>query len=172
MKNKLSKIIILLLIIMMIFSSNPVFAVPPSNVEQTQKDDYSAGGGGGGSSTPDENEEYHDPISDPKYYFPNGVTDESSSAFVEKIGGILGVISTVGIICSVIVLCIIGLRYMLGSVEEKAEYKKTMLGYIIGVALLASATTIPNILYNYGIKMLVYTTAQNTVNIETTIQRS
>lgn len=169
MKNKLSKIIILIFIGIMIFCSTPVFASHQNANEQRGEYDT---GGGGSSSTTTETEEDHDPISDPKYYFPNGVTDERAPTFVKKVGGILGVISTVGIVCSVIVLCVIGLRYMLGSVEEKAEYKKTMLGYIIGVALLASATTLPNILYKYGVKMIVYTTAPTAINIDSTIQRS
>ena len=36
---------------------------------------------------------------------------------------------------------------MIGSVEEKAEYKKTMTTYLIGAILVFSVTTIPNILY-------------------------
>ena len=36
---------------------------------------------------------------------------------------------------------------MLGSIEEKAEYKKTMIYYMLGALLLFSATTLPNILY-------------------------
>ena len=36
---------------------------------------------------------------------------------------------------------------MLGSVEEKAEYKQTIIPYLIGAALVFSGTTIPQILY-------------------------
>lgn len=39
---------------------------------------------------------------------------------------IVKVIAAVGAIVSVIVLMILGIKYMIGSVEEKAEYKKTM----------------------------------------------
>lgn len=60
---------------------------------------------------------------------------------------ILGAIQTVGVVISVIVIVIVGIKYMIGSVDERAEYKKTMWPYIIGVILLASATTIPNIIY-------------------------
>ncbi len=37
---------------------------------------------------------------------------------------------------------------MIGSAEEKAEYKKTMIPYIIGAILIFASTTIVNIVYN------------------------
>lgn len=88
-------------------------------------------------------------LDDLDYYKPT-IEDENSVAFKEKAEKVLGVINAVGVICSVIILCIIGIRYMLGSVEEKAEYKKTMLGYIVGAVLLFTASTIPNVLYKLG----------------------
>lgn len=69
----------------------------------------------------------------------------------EKANTILGTINVVGIIVSVVTIVIIGMKYMLGSVEEKAEYKQTMIIYLIGAILLFSITTIANILYNIGI---------------------
>ena len=42
---------------------------------------------------------------------------------------------------------IIGIKYMLGSVEEKSEYKKTMIPYLIGAAIVFSGTTLPQIIY-------------------------
>lgn len=59
----------------------------------------------------------------------------------------LGIIQTVGIVGSVIILMVAGIKYMTGSVEEKADYKKALLPYIVGVILLFSATTIANIVY-------------------------
>ena len=55
--------------------------------------------------------------------------------------GIIKVITTVGSICSVVVLIILGIKYMTGSVEERAEYKKTMMPYLIGAFLLFGITT-------------------------------
>ena len=58
------------------------------------------------------------------------------------------VIQVVGSIASVVALIIIGIRYMYSSVEEKAEYKKTMLGYIIGCALVFSIVNILGVVYD------------------------
>ena len=60
---------------------------------------------------------------------------------------ILGVIQNVGTIVSVIVLMIIGIKYMIGSVEERSEYKKNMIPYLIGAVLLFSGTAIPQLIY-------------------------
>lgn len=88
--------------------------------------------------------ETYDPIENPDKFKPN-YTNETP--LVDKAGDVLGIINAVGVICSVIVLIIIGIKYMVGSIEEKAEYKKTMWMYILGMALLFSSTTIPNIIY-------------------------
>ena len=39
---------------------------------------------------------------------------------------------------------------MFGSIEEKAEYKKTATIYLVGAILVMGGTTIPNILYKIG----------------------
>lgn len=61
---------------------------------------------------------------------------------------IVTIMQTVGIVVAVVVLLVIGIKYMIGSAEEKAEYKKTMIPYIIGAILLFASTTIVNVVYN------------------------
>ena len=75
-------------------------------------------------------------------------------AAVDKVGqGVIGVITTIGSILSVIVLIILGLKYMMGSVEERAEYKKTMMPYVIGATILFGASTFASAIYNIVIKL-------------------
>lgn len=79
---------------------------------------------------------------------------QSSSTMSEfdDIGSIIfGAIQGLGIGISVIVLLIIGIKYMMGSVEEKAEYKKSMIPYIIGVIFLACASSIPNLIKDFNL---------------------
>lgn len=66
---------------------------------------------------------------------------------------IVKILSTIGVIVSVVVLIILGIKYMMGSVEEKAEYKKTLLPYIIGAALVFAASSIAQIVYSIAIKL-------------------
>ena len=37
---------------------------------------------------------------------------------------------------------VLGVRYMMGSAEEKAEYKKVMIPYLIGAVLLFAAVNL------------------------------
>lgn len=63
------------------------------------------------------------------------------------VGTILSVIQIVGVIVAVISISILGIKYMTGSVEQKVEYKKTMIPFIIGVALIVASTTIIKAIY-------------------------
>lgn len=68
--------------------------------------------------------------------------------FVQRAGKVLGFIKYVGAIISVLALSIIGIKYMFSSVEGKAEYKKTMLPYIIGCFLLGFITVVLTVIEN------------------------
>ena len=61
---------------------------------------------------------------------------------------ILGIIRVVGTFIAVTVLMILGIKYMVGSAEEKASYKSTMIPYVIGSVLLFSAVNITSAIYN------------------------
>ncbi|MBP3256170.1 MAG: TrbC/VirB2 family protein [Clostridia bacterium] len=61
---------------------------------------------------------------------------------------IVGILQIVGAIIAVVVLTVLGIKYMMGSAEEKAEYKKTMIPYVIGAILVFAATTIANVIVN------------------------
>lgn len=65
-----------------------------------------------------------------------------------KLKPVTSAIRAVGIIVAVIILMVLGIRYMLGSVEQRAEYKKTMVPYIVGIVLLLLTTTLVGVIYN------------------------
>ena len=65
-----------------------------------------------------------------------------------KAGKIMGMIRNVAVIASVIILMVLGVKYMLGSVEEKAEYKKSFIPLIVGIVLVVSATAIASFVFN------------------------
>ena len=67
-----------------------------------------------------------------------------------KVGNnIVTIIQVVGIVIAVIVLLVIGIKYMMGSAEEKAEYKKSMMPYVIGAALIFAASALAQVIYNF-----------------------
>ena len=63
---------------------------------------------------------------------------------------IAGAVKIVGIFVSVIVLMILGIKYMMGSAEEKAEYKKTFIPYIVGAIILFGASLFAERIYNFA----------------------
>lgn len=78
----------------------------------------------------------------------NPLTVEESKEVTSKVGIILGAIRNISVVTAVIIVMIIGLKYILGSVEEKANYKTTMLPYIIGCVMAVAGTTIVSFIYN------------------------
>ena len=54
----------------------------------------------------------------------------------------------VAVIFSVVGISIIGFKIMLGSIEEKSEYKQKLIPFIIGCVILVSSTIIVQLLYN------------------------
>ena len=65
-----------------------------------------------------------------------------TSSLTELGGKILSVLQIVGIIVGTVILAILGLKYMTGSLEEKAEYKKTMIPYLIGAVIIFAAPSL------------------------------
>ena len=75
-------------------------------------------------------------------------TDNSG---IGTIGGkIVNVISTAGVVVAVIVLLVLGIKYMMGSASEKAEYKKTMIPYLVGAILIFGASAITKVVVALG----------------------
>ena len=86
------------------------------------------------------------------------ITDLTGTTFsnseLKGVGNsLITILTTIGTVVSVIVLIILGLKYMLGSVEEKATYKKTLLPYVIGALLVFAASAIAGMIYSFSINL-------------------
>ena len=78
-------------------------------------------------------------------------TQATGTSEVQTLGqNIMGVINVAGVVIAVIVLMILGIKYMMGSAEEKAEYKKTMIPYLVGAILIFAASTIANVISKFA----------------------
>lgn len=84
----------------------------------------------------------------PSDYKPGDLSDDDVNKVTSKAGPIIGTIKTLGIVVSVITLVVLGIKYMTGTVAEKAEYKRTMLPYLIGVVLLVAITQFIGLIAN------------------------
>jgi hypothetical protein len=85
---------------------------------------------------------------DPDVYKPGELTENDYKVPFSFAGTILKAIVAVGIVISLVTTMILGIKYMIGSAEEKAEYKQTMVPIIVGMAMLFSASVIVSIIYN------------------------
>lgn len=84
----------------------------------------------------------------PSYYKPT--SGGGSQKLFSKAGEVLGAVQLIGSIVSAVTLAIIGIKYVVGSVEEKTEYKKTMLPYLIGAILVFATSNLVHIIYEIG----------------------
>mgnify|MGYP004492395755 CR=1 FL=1 len=78
---------------------------------------------------------------------PSSTNTVKNADKLESIGNkVVGVLKVVGSIISVIALIILGIKYIFGSIEERAEYKKTMKPYLIGALMVFAITTLLGII--------------------------
>lgn len=78
-------------------------------------------------------------------------TASDASGSVQNIGNqIIGIITTIGVVVAVVVLLVLGIKYMMGSASEKAEYKKTMIPYLVGAILIFGASAITKVVVALG----------------------
>ena len=79
----------------------------------------------------------------------SGGTSVDTSGITTLGNKLVTVLTTIGVVLSVIMLIVLGIKYMMGSAEEKAEYKKTMMPYLVGAVLIFSASMIANVVYQF-----------------------
>ena len=69
----------------------------------------------------------------------------------QKLGnGILGTVQVIGIFVAVAGLMIIGIKYMLGSAEEKSEQKQILIYYLIGSIMVISIVKVVELIYSFS----------------------
>ena len=79
-------------------------------------------------------------------------TDYSDIKGKEKIentaGRIIKIIRYIAIVIAVVLIAVFGIKFMLGSAEEKAEYKKSFVPLIIGIVVVFASTYIAQIIFS------------------------
>lgn len=84
----------------------------------------------------------------PDDYKPSDLNQTDYYKPFKMAGVILNAITVTGVVVAVITVMFLGIKYMVGSVEEKAEYKKTMMPILVGMILLFCTSTIVSIIWN------------------------
>ncbi len=80
--------------------------------------------------------------------------DTEGDPFFEGINKIIGIIQIVGTGISIIVVSILGIKYMMASPGEKADVKKNILPIIYGCVLVFGGVNVVAIIANFSSKVL------------------
>lgn len=81
----------------------------------------------------------------------NGYQNNANSGFLNNIGSQLyGIILVVGSAVALIMLAIMAIKFMTSGAEEKAQVKKNLIGFTIGVLILLCTISILGIFKNIG----------------------
>ena len=136
---KMKKIFILILSIYLIFamSTSGVYAKKGSSQQQS-------GGGKFG--------EVSQVISDMKGVEAGDTSDDGG--VVEVLNDVIGLLQLAGTGIAVITVTLLGAKYMLSSVEQKAEIKNRAIPVVIGCVILFSAVNLVAIVSNFAITAL------------------
>lgn len=92
--------------------------------------------------------EFVDVLENLENYIPT--EKDAPEEYYSKVSLILTIVNNIGLVTSILILAVLGIKYMLGSVEEKADYKKDMIPYLVGAGLLFGITSIVKIMQSIG----------------------
>lgn len=77
-------------------------------------------------------------------------TPPSNTTDIDSLGNkVIGILRVLGSIVAVIILMVLGFKYMMGSAEDKADYKKSMIPYIVGAVCIFLAPFIAGAIYSF-----------------------
>lgn len=91
---------------------------------------------------------YIDPITNPEPYKPIENLEGRNTKFIERANLVLGIIRVAGSFLAVIILMTLGIKYMLGTAAEKADYKNSMIPYLVGAIMVFTIPNVIGILYD------------------------
>ncbi len=91
-------------------------------------------------------------VINPDDFNPGNIENAFNGA--EKITNIgatlISIIRVIGIIVTVISLIVLGMKYMTGSIQEKADYQKSMIPFLIGILIFFALSQFIPIIINFS----------------------
>jgi len=77
------------------------------------------------------------------------IDDKYKSEAVPVANSIIGTLKVIGAFSAVAMAMIVGIKYMISSTEQKAEYKKTAIAYLLGALLIFATPQLVDFIYNF-----------------------
>lgn len=89
----------------------------------------------------------------PDSFDPNTYSSSDKSTIVKYGNNILGILTIISIIISVITIMIVGLKILVSAPSEKAKYKEHLVPIVVGILFVSSIMTIITVLANFAEKI-------------------
>ena len=141
MKKKIIRIGLIIIVALSVCMSSQVMA--SDDTQDREGGDISVGGNGEKSPS----YTLEDPIKNPDAYKPKDNLTSDNTKFIEMGGSIIAAIRAIGTLIMVVALMIMGIRYMIGSTADKANYKQSMIPYLIGAIMIFAIPQMIGIIY-------------------------
>lgn len=87
-------------------------------------------------------------IINPQDFKPGDLTASDTAVAFRHGGTIVKAFIYVGMVISIVMFMALGLKYMMGSIEERAEYKKTLVPMLIGTLMIFASGTVVSIIWS------------------------
>lgn len=78
---------------------------------------------------------------------------EAGTKISDIAGQILYIVRMIGMAVAVVMLTVLGIKYVAASPNEKADYKKGMTVYVVGAVLLFGASMLLGVIQNFVTKV-------------------
>lgn len=85
---------------------------------------------------------------DPDAYKPKGLTTSDVGEFVDIANSIIAAIQIFGALVAAIAIIVLGIKYMLGSTQDRAGYKETMIPYLVGAVMAFAIPGIVRVIFD------------------------
>lgn len=84
----------------------------------------------------------------PQDFKPGDLTASDTAVAFRQGGTIVKAFIYVGMVISIVMFMALGLKYMMGSIEERAEYKKTLVPMLIGTLMIFISGTVVSVIWS------------------------
>ncbi len=73
--------------------------------------------------------------------------DVAANDMVNVVGRILGLIRNIAVVLAVVIIAYLGIKFIMGSPEEKSEYQKSFIPLVVGIVVVVGAVQIATMLF-------------------------
>lgn len=81
----------------------------------------------------------------------------SAQGFGTSLSNVLGVVTVICYVAAVILLIVLGIKWLVAAPDAKADLKKTAIYYVVGAVMVFAAGAILNVIKNLSEKTIVTT---------------